>query len=139
MTTQLERPHDFDWYWQQVLEELAQYPPRPEVEMVPLRCTDFATMYGVRLTSIGPYRLFAYLSLPKEEAAAPFPTVFYFPGYSSVDNPIPQGATHELRRSRDRRADGAGNTDLPDSRQAEGQAFCLPLCLPLCGHLPVPR
>ena len=92
------RPSDFDRYWADTLEELARVPAAPEVAEIPLRSTDFATMYGVRLTSIGPYRLFAYLSLPKEEAAEPFPTVFYFPGYSSVVNPIPQGATHELRR-----------------------------------------
>ena len=91
------RPADFDRYWVDALEELARIPPAPEPAEIPLRSTDFATMYGVRLTSIGPYRLFAYLSLPKE-AAAPFPTIFYFPGYGSVVNPIPQGATHELRR-----------------------------------------
>ena len=58
-------PADFDDYWAAVLSELLATPARPEVELIPIRCTDFADMYGVRLTSIGPYRLYAYLSIPK--------------------------------------------------------------------------
>ena len=43
---------DFERYWDGALEELAGYPAKPEVELMPIRCTDFATMYSVRLTSI---------------------------------------------------------------------------------------
>ncbi len=46
-------------YWNDVLAALALYPARPEIEALPLRSTAFATLYGVRLTSLGPYRLFA--------------------------------------------------------------------------------
>ena len=64
--------------------------------MLPLRSTDFATLYGVRLTSLGPYRLFGYLSIPTD---GPFPAIYYVPKYQSVLEIIPQG-TANLQRSR---------------------------------------
>ncbi len=91
------KPADFERYWQRVLDELATYQARPEIELLPLRCTDFATLYGVRLTSIGPYRLFGYLSIPTGEG--PFPAIYYAPKYQSVLEIIPQG-TANLQRSR---------------------------------------
>jgi cephalosporin-C deacetylase len=89
-------PADFDHYWQQTLEDLAGFPARPEIELLPLRTTDFATLYGVHLTSIGPYRLFGYLSIPTGEG--PFPAIYYAPKYQSVLEIIPQG-TANLQRS----------------------------------------
>ena len=86
---------DFERYWDGTLEELASYPAKPEVELLPIRCADFATMYSVRLTSIGPYRLFGYLSIP--QGTGPFPTIYYPPKYQSVLEPIPQGSANFLR------------------------------------------
>ena len=86
---------DFGQYWDETLRELADYPGKPEVELLPIRCTDFATMYSVRLTSIGPYRLFGYLSIPVGEG--PFPAIYYTPKYQSVLEPIPQGSANFLR------------------------------------------
>ena len=91
------RPDDFERFWEATLNELVRFPPRPEVEAIPLRGTDFATLYGIHFTSAGPYRLFAYLSVPVGEG--PFPAIYYVPGYSSVVTPIPQG-TANLVRSR---------------------------------------
>ena len=90
------KPADFDAYWQQTRDDLANYPMAPELELLPLRSTDFATLYGVRLTSIGPYRLYGYLSIPQGEG--PFPAIFYTPRYQSVLEIIPQG-TANLQRS----------------------------------------
>src|SRR5437867_5379250 len=84
-------------YWQQALAELARCPARPEIEPLPLRSTAFATLYGVRLSSAGPYRLFGYLSIPK--GTGPFPAIYYAPKYQSVLEIIPQG-TANLQRSR---------------------------------------
>src|SRR5262249_24300723 len=84
-------------YWQDALDELARYPARPEMDVLPLRSTPFATLYGVRLTSLGPYRLFGYLSIPT--GAGPFPAIYYAPKYQSVLEIIPQG-TANLQRSR---------------------------------------
>ena len=90
------KPTDFDHYWQQPLDDLAAYPARPEVEPLPLRSTEFATLYGVRLTGLGPYRLFGYLSIPS--GRGPFPAIYYAPKYQSVLEIIPQG-TANLQRS----------------------------------------
>lgn len=91
------RPADFQRFWDATLAELARFPQRPEMEPIPLRSTAFAALYGVRLTSAGPYRLFAYLSVPK--GPGPFPAIYHLPGYASVVAPIPQG-TANLVRSR---------------------------------------
>ena len=90
------KPADFDAYWQQTRDDLARYPMSTELELLPLRSTDFATLYGVRLTSIGPYRLYGYLSIPQGEG--PFPAIYYTPKYQSVLEIIPQG-TANLQRS----------------------------------------
>jgi cephalosporin-C deacetylase len=90
------KPADFTRYWQRTLDDLAGFPARPEIELLPLRSTDFATLYGVRLTSLGPYRLFGYLSIPT--GRGPFPAIYYAPKYQSVLEIIPQG-TANLQRS----------------------------------------
>ena len=97
MTPTLEKPAGFDAYWRDVIDELASYPSRPEVEPISIRSTDFAEMYGVRLTSVGPYRIFAYLSIPVGDG--PFPAIYYPARYGSVVEPVPQGAAN-LNRSR---------------------------------------
>ena len=89
-------PPDFDGYWKATLDELAKFPPAAEESELPMRSTDFATCYRVRLTSIGPYRIFAYLSIPA--GSGPFPARYYLPNYGSVVEPIPQGAANDLRR-----------------------------------------
>ena len=86
----------FDAYWRETLDGLGHCPARPEIEPIPLRSTDFATLYGVRLTSVGPYRLFGYLSVPR--GAGPFPAIYYAPKYQSVLEIIPQGVAN-LQRS----------------------------------------
>ena len=88
---------DFEPYWQDTLDELASCPASPEVSLVPIRCTDFADLYGVHLTGLGSYRLFAYLSIPRGEG--PFPAIYYTAKYGSVHEAIPQGAPN-LKRSR---------------------------------------
>jgi cephalosporin-C deacetylase len=82
-------------YWQETLAALARYPARPEIELLPLRSTAFATLFGVRLTSLGPYRLFGYLSIPT--GVGPFPAIYYAPKYQSVLEIIPQGTANLLR------------------------------------------
>src|SRR5262245_47002351 len=91
-----QKPGDFDQYWQQTLAALAGYPACPEIDVLPLRSTDFATLYGVRLTSLGPYRVFGYLSIPT--GAGPFPAIYYVPKYQSVLEIIPQGTANLQRR-----------------------------------------
>jgi cephalosporin-C deacetylase len=82
-------PTGFDPYWQTVSDELAATPAAAEEEHVPLRSGERHRTYGVKLTSIGPYRIFAYLSIPEGEG--PFPAVYLFPRYMSVVEPLTQG------------------------------------------------
>jgi len=72
-------------YWDEVDAELAALPMGPVVERVPGRCTEDFTGYEVRLTSLGPYRIFGYLSVPTGEG--PFPALLTTPRYGSVNNP----------------------------------------------------
>ena len=95
-TPAYEQPADFDAFWQSVLAELAQLPMAPEVEEISLRSSDIATVYGVRLTSIGPYRIFGYLSVPK--GSGPFPARYFLPRYGSVTDLVPQGTANGQRR-----------------------------------------
>jgi cephalosporin-C deacetylase len=105
---------EFRGYWQETLAELNRYPARPEIDPIPLRSTGFATLYGVRLTSLGPYRVFGYLSIPT--GTGPFPAIYYAPKYQSVHEIIPQG-TANLQRSRyvifSLAARGQRNADTP--------------------------
>ena len=87
----------FNDYWQETLDHLARCPARAEIDPIPLRSTTIATLYGVRLTSAGPYRLFGYLSIPT--GRGPFPAIYYPPKYQSVLEILPQG-TANLQRSR---------------------------------------
>jgi cephalosporin-C deacetylase-like acetyl esterase len=90
-----QAPQTFREYWQETLGSLARYPACPELDPVPLRSTAFATLYGVRLTSVGPYRLFGYLSIPT--GTGPFPAIYYLPKYQSVLEIIPQGTANLIR------------------------------------------
>jgi len=78
-------PDSFDAYWDAIDAELARYDAAPELELLPLRTTPFANFYAVRLTSIGPYRIFGFYSVPNGEG--PFPGLLYTPRYGSVNNP----------------------------------------------------
>jgi cephalosporin-C deacetylase-like acetyl esterase len=76
------QPPGFESYWLGVMEELAALPPAPELTLSPLRTTEFATLYELRLTSSGPYRIFAFYSIP--HGNGPFPVVYHAPRYGSV-------------------------------------------------------
>ena len=87
----------FDGYWAKVEAELAETPAAPEEEPLPIRSTDEADCWTVRLTGIGPYRLFAYLSIPHGEG--PFPALYQVPRIRSVVEVLTQGDP-QARRAR---------------------------------------
>ncbi|MGN6484883.1 MAG: acetylxylan esterase, partial [Thermomicrobiales bacterium] len=72
-------------FWDAIDAELAAIPAAPEAFEVPLYSTDFATTYRVRFTSIGNYRIAAYISVPHGDG--PFPALLAVPGYGSVVTP----------------------------------------------------
>lgn len=77
-------PHLGD-YWATVDAELARFPARPTWEPSPIRSDEHFTVYEVRATSIGPYRIFGYLSVPT--GPGPFPGLLETPAYGSVNYP----------------------------------------------------
>ena len=83
MSSDLARA-EIDQFWDGVDAELARYPAAPELEPLWLRSTDFATVYALRLTSIGPYRIFGYYSVPRGDG--PFPGLLVTPRYGSVNH-----------------------------------------------------
>jgi cephalosporin-C deacetylase len=85
-------PPRFAAYWADLDRELARLEPAPELDRLPIRSTDFATVYGLRLTSLGPYRIFGYLSVPHGDG--PWPGLLLTPRYGSV-NHVP---AYELRQ-----------------------------------------
>src|SRR5680860_881526 len=87
MSTTSGQPADFDQYWDAVDEELAMYPPAPELAAIPLHSNEICTVYGVKLTSVGPYRIFGYYSVPTREG--PFPGLIRMPNYGSVNHVPP--------------------------------------------------
>jgi len=78
------RPADFDHYWASTMAELAALPIAPELTALPMRSTDFGTVYGLYLTSLGAYRIFAYYCVP--HGPGPFPVLYSLPNYGSVVN-----------------------------------------------------
>ncbi|MDA1312597.1 MAG: acetylxylan esterase [Acidobacteria bacterium] len=89
------RPQDFDDYWRRVRRELDETAIASEQEHVPIRSTEFCDCYLVRFTSIGPYRLFGYLSIPHGDG--PFPAILAGPRYRSVVELLFQGEANEKR------------------------------------------
>jgi cephalosporin-C deacetylase len=75
-------PADFDGYWAGVLDELAALPAAPELTVNAIRSSESSTVYDLYLTSIGPYRIYAFYSIPKGDG--PFPVLYYTGGYGSV-------------------------------------------------------
>ena len=82
--TETSRPADFDTYWSALDRELAQYPAAPTLERLALPSDEFSTVYALRLTSTGPYRIFGYLSVPAGDG--PFPALLAAPHYGSVNH-----------------------------------------------------
>jgi cephalosporin-C deacetylase len=85
-------PSDFDTYWDGVLAELAAVPAAPVLDLDPRCTTQFSTSYSLYLTSLGPYRLYAYYNIPRGEG--PFPAILHAPGYASVVTQTPFEERH---------------------------------------------
>jgi cephalosporin-C deacetylase len=79
------KPDDLDAWWDAIDDELAAIPGNPEFTVQALQSTDFATVYRVRMTSIGNYPIAAWLSVPTGEG--PFPAIVGTPLYRSAALP----------------------------------------------------
>lgn len=108
MTTLSTPPADFAEFWDAIDAELAAVPPASELTELPLHCDEHSTVYAARFTSSGPYRLWAWYSVPKGDG--PFPALYRTPGYGSVVHvPSPEDRQQyvvlALRHRGQRRAD----------------------------------
>ena len=77
-------PADFAAYWDALDAELEGLPAAVDLEPLPLRSSDNYTCYTVRLTSVGPYRIFGYYSVPS--GPGPHPGLLLTPRYGSVNH-----------------------------------------------------
>jgi cephalosporin-C deacetylase len=80
----MTRPERFEAYWRGVDEELAGVEARCALEPMPRHSTGDFTVWALRMTSIGPARIFGYLSIPAGEG--PFPAMLETPRYGSVNH-----------------------------------------------------
>ena len=78
----MNKPQDFDQYWKKVEDELASIQPAAERTELHLRSAPEAKVYGLKLTSLDHYRIFAYFSVPSGKG--PFPVIYRLPNYGSV-------------------------------------------------------
>jgi cephalosporin-C deacetylase len=76
------KPDDFSSYWLQLEQELIQMEPAPECTEIPLRSNPEGKVFGLLLTSLGGYRIFAYYCVP--HGKGPFPVIYRLPNYGSV-------------------------------------------------------
>ena len=86
------RPEGLDAWWDGIDTELAALAANAEYTVSPLQTDEHATMYRVRMTSLGGYVIGAWLSVPTGDG--PFPALVTTPAYMSVVVP----AHPDLRR-----------------------------------------
>lgn len=70
-------------FWDALDAELATYPMAADVQPLPLRSSSTFTTFWVKLTSIGPYRIGGYFSVPNR---TPAPGLLLTPRYGSVNH-----------------------------------------------------
>ena len=78
----MNKPQDFDQYWNKVEDELASIQPAAERTELHLRSAPEAKVYELKLTSLNHYRIFAYFCIPPGKG--PFPVIYRLPNYGSV-------------------------------------------------------
>ena len=78
----MNKPQDFDQYWKKVEDELASIQPAAERTELQLRSAPEAKVYGLKITSLNHYRIFAYFCVPSGKG--PFPVIYRLPNYGSV-------------------------------------------------------
>lgn len=84
MSPATQAPADFAGYWDAVDAELTGLPAVPDLEPLPLRSGPEYTCSTLRLTSVGPYRIFGYYSVPT--GPGPHPGLLLTPRYGSVNH-----------------------------------------------------
>ena len=84
----VEKPDDFDAFWNNVLREASAVPLEPELVPDPLRTSEDIEVFHVFYTSIDRVRVAAWYARPVRRAART-PAIVFLPGYQ-MDPPIPK-------------------------------------------------
>ena len=84
----VEKPDDFDAFWDDVLREASTVPLEPELVPEPLRSSDDIEVFQAFYTSIDRVRVAAWYARPVRRAART-PAIVFLPGYQ-MDPPIPK-------------------------------------------------
>jgi cephalosporin-C deacetylase len=71
-------PNDFDSFWSNAKNELAQIPLDARITLLPERCTEKVNVYHVNIQNYGNSRLFGILCVPK--APGKYPAILHVPG-----------------------------------------------------------
>lgn len=80
----VQRPPDFDDFWNQLLAEVAEIPLNPSMDHVPMRSTDEVDVYEIGYDSLDNVRVAGWYCVPKGSyLPAPYPGLLIVPGYVS--------------------------------------------------------
>ena len=80
----LERPDDFDAFWEKIMADVAEIPLNASMEHVPLRSTDEVDVYEIHYDSLDHVRVAGWYARPKEGyIEPPYPGLLIVPGYVS--------------------------------------------------------
>lgn len=80
--TTVTKPPDFDEFWGEILDTVAQIPLNAEVTPVPMRSTPQVEVFEVHYDSLDNVRIAGWYCLPRERSG-PLPAMVYYPGYVS--------------------------------------------------------
>lgn len=89
----VQKPDDFDAFWEGVLRQAEAIPLAPEVVPEPLRTSDDIEVFQVFYTSIDHVRIAAWYCRPLHRAERT-PAILFLPGYQ-MDPPIPKEWAHK--------------------------------------------
>lgn len=71
-------PADFEDFWQQNLQAASKLPLRPEMTLMPERCTQEVLTYHISYQNIGRSRMYGILTMPRAEGK--YPAILRLPG-----------------------------------------------------------
>lgn len=80
--TAVDKPADFNEFWNDILAAVAKIPLNATIEPVPMRSTDTVEVFEVHYDSLDNVRIAGWYCLPRHRPD-PLPALVYYPGYIS--------------------------------------------------------
>ncbi|MEA1996031.1 MAG: acetylxylan esterase [Gemmatimonadota bacterium] len=82
LEVELNKPPDFDTFWQATLDSLKNIPLAPEISLESSLSTDKVQVYRVSFSSLHGVRVHGWYTVPRWKSA-PHAALAFYPGYSS--------------------------------------------------------